>query len=135
MGHHIDGTAFFGKTYDDALTLLVEVRDYLESNESAKTAQLPPATRLGLTCLTMRLTAQLTDIMAWLLVQKAVQSGEITDAETQDADMQLRRWLNMRPENSELPIPEGLQSLISRSQVLFERVERLESMMIEKQEV
>lgn len=135
MGHQIDSTAFFGKTYDDALTLLVEVRDYLESNESARTAQLPPATRLGLTCLTMRLTAQLTDIMAWLLVQKAVQAGEISDKESQGADMQLRRWLSVQPESSELPIPSGLQSLIERSQILFERVERLETMMMDKQEV
>lgn len=132
MKTHIDSTAFFGKTYDDALTLLVEVRDYLESNESARTAHLPPATRLSLTCLTMRLTAQLTDIMAWLLVQKAVQAGEISDEESQNADMQLRRWLSVKTENSELPIPSGLLSLIQRSQILFERVERLESMMFDK---
>lgn len=133
MGNRIEGTAFFGKTYDDALSLLVEVRDYLESNESAKTNQLPPATRLGLTCLTMRLTAQLTDIMAWLLVQKAVQAGEITSEESHDSHNHLRRWLNVNPESRDLPIPTRLQSLIERSQILFERVERLESMMISNQ--
>lgn len=128
MGNKIQGTAFFGKTYDDALKLLVEVRDYLESYQPSQAKQLEPSVRLALTCLTMRLTAQLTDIMAWLLVQKAVHTGEMTEDEGKDGKNQLRRWIDFSPDQAKFPIPMKLKALIDRSQTLFERVERLEVM-------
>lgn len=129
MGNQLSGTAFFAKTYDDALGLLVEVRDYLEAYQPIQAQQMEPAVRLALTCLTMRLTAQLTDIMAWLLVQKAVHNGEMSIDEGRDNKNQLKKWLDYSPTISEeLPIPPQLDSLLLRSRNLFERVERLETM-------
>ena len=128
MGSKIHATAFFGKTYDDALKLLVEVRDYLESYQPNQSKQIEPSVRLALTCLSMRLTAQLTDIMAWLLVQKAVHTGEMSEDEGKDGRNQLRRWIDFNPEQTKFEIPIRLKTLIDRSQVLFERVERLEVM-------
>lgn len=132
MGSKIYATAFFGKTYDDALKLLVEVRDYLEAYQPNQAKQTEPAIRLALTCLTMRLTAQLTDIMAWLLVQKAVHTGEMHSDEGKEGRNSLRRWIDFDPEQTKLPIPGKLKSLLDRSQTLFERVERLEVMINQK---
>jgi regulator of CtrA degradation len=134
MSNQLSGTAFFAKTYDDALGLLVEVRDYLEAYQPIQEQQMEPSVRLALTCLTMRLTAQLTDIMAWLLVQKAVHTGEMSDEEGMKNQNQLKKWLDYDPTiSAELPIPPQLDSLLLRSRNLFDRVERLDVMIQQKQ--
>ena len=74
-------TAFFGRTYDETMTLLVEARNYVIAGELRHLPVTRPTDRLILCCETMRLTARLTHVMAWLLAQKAVHAGEITLAE------------------------------------------------------
>src|SRR5690348_14894757 len=74
----VQATAFFGRTYGEAMSLLLEARDYLTYAEPVDRAQLAPLDQLRVCCETMRLTARLTEIMAWLLAQRAVHAGEIT---------------------------------------------------------
>ncbi len=74
-------TAFFNKTYDEALGLTHEARSFIDSLDQARLAEVPDATRLIYARESMRLTARLTQVMAWLLYQKAVHAGEIDRAE------------------------------------------------------
>ncbi len=74
-------TAFFGKTYDETLGLLVEVRDYVADGELRDRAALAPAVGARLSCEALRVTARLTQLMAWLLAQKAVHAGELSNEE------------------------------------------------------
>ncbi len=73
--------AFIDKAYQEASDLLVEARDYVAGRPSEPAEQvLAPADRLRLTQALSRVTRRLTEVMAWLLVQKAVAAGEITAA-------------------------------------------------------
>ncbi len=120
-------TPFFSKIYDETFELLVQARDYLAGKESALTVHYEPAERLYLTTLTMRLTAQLTDVMAWLLVQKAVQNNEMTKEEAAKEKHRLLRWSgNKVVFSGEVIVPLELELLIYESQKIYERVSRLE---------
>src|SRR5258707_15621078 len=71
-------TRFFGKTYDETMSLLVASRDYLANAQPADATGLKPIDRLRVNCEAMRLTTRLTQVMAWLLAQRAVFEGEMS---------------------------------------------------------
>ena len=123
-------TAFFGKTYGEAMSLLVEARNYLAYLEPVDRAGLVPMQRLRLCCETMRLTARLTQIMAWLLAQRAVHEGEITQDEAL-ADPHALADLDVCMEEADLAgseLPDRLVRLLDRSRHLYVRVARLDGM-------
>src|SRR5258708_25802876 len=71
-------TQFFGKTYGEAMSLLVEARDYLAHREPIDRGGLAVQDRLRCCSETMRLTSRLTQVMAWLLAQRAGYEGGIS---------------------------------------------------------
>src|SRR3546814_11761976 len=71
-------TAFFNKTYDEALTRIIEARNYIAFQEAGDVSGLGPDARLLASQETMRITSRMTQIIAWMLCQRAVQSGEMT---------------------------------------------------------
>ncbi len=121
-------TSFFGKTYGEAMTLLVETRNYLAYLEPLDRETLAPIDRLRLCCETMRLTARLTQIMAWLLAQRAVHAGEMTHDEAL-ADPRTLADFEVCMDDSDVDIgrlPPRLLRLLDRSQHLYVRVARLD---------
>ena len=128
LGSAVVETAFFGKTYGEAMSLLVEARNYLTYLEPLDRAGLGPLDRLRLCCETMRLTARLTQIMAWLLAQRAVHAGEITHDEAL-ADPHTLAELEVCMSDSDIDealLPPRLVRLLDRSQHLYVRVARLD---------
>lgn len=128
MGARIAETAFFGKTYGEAMTLLVEARNYVAYLEPTDRARLEQIDRLRLCCETMRLTARLTQIMAWLLAQRAVHAGEMTCNEAL-ADPQTLADIDVCMRGGDFDVtvlPPRLLRLLDRSQHLYVRVARLD---------
>jgi regulator of CtrA degradation len=123
-------TAFFGKTYGEAMGLLVEARDYLAYREPIDRQTLLPLTRLRLCCETMRLTARLTQILAWLLAQRAVHAGEMTQQDALGDHLALAAVnICMDGEEAEATdLPDRLISLLDRSRRLYVRVARLDDL-------
>ncbi len=124
-------TAFFSRTYDEALALTVEARDYFDHAAPAESREIGPATGLDFCRESSRLTTQLTQVMAWLLAQRAVHNGEMTLDEARSEGYRLSaadRCLTVADaKNADLP--PGLSSLLRRSTRLFRRVAQLDSMM------
>ncbi len=124
------GTAFFSKTYDEAMALTVEARDYFARLAPDETRDLGPATGLDYCRESMRLTTQLTQVMAWLLAQRAVHAGEMTLREARSEAYVLsgvERCLEDDRAGRGV-LPPGLRSLLRRSTQLFRRVAQLDSM-------
>lgn len=118
--------AFFGKTYDEALGLLIAARDYVAVSERSSKARLEAGERLRLCCETMRMTARLTQIMAWLMAQRAVHAGEMTQDELvqkQEPLSEIR--ICMEPGQVE-GLPNPLVGLLQRSHHLYLRIARLD---------
>ncbi len=123
-------TAFFSKTYTEAMDLLVEARDYLAHREPIDRETLMPLQRLHFCCETMRLTARLTQIMAWLLAQRAVFAGEISQHDAlADHGALAEVEICMGDEaGSAVAMPQRLVSLLDRSHRLYLRVARLDEL-------
>lgn len=122
--------AFFNKTYGDAVDLLVEARNYVAFRKSSDSRDLDMEARLLVSQETLRITSRLTQVMAWLLSQRAVQHGEMTPEEALSDAFAISgesvcaddRWT--RDER----LPEAVRSLLERSLNLYNRVRRLEDM-------
>ncbi|HEX3498825.1 MAG TPA: DUF1465 family protein [Stellaceae bacterium] len=124
-------TAFFAKTYDETLGLLVEVRDYVAEGEQRDRAALAPVVGAKLSCEALRVTARLTQVMAWLLAQKAIQAGELSTAEVVERNDRLTDiavCMDEEPEDEIVGLPARFRELLERSHRLYIRVARLDEM-------
>jgi regulator of CtrA degradation len=119
---------FFGKTYGEAMSLLIEARDYLTHREPIDRSALVAEDRLRVCSETMRLTSRLTQVMAWLLAQRAVYEGEISQDRALEGHGALAGVeICMRDEGTE-NLPQRLASLLDRSRRLYIRVARLDEL-------
>lgn len=121
---------FIDKAYDETMSLLVEARNYVAFQEGVDQRSLGPSQRLQVSYESMRVTSRLTQVMAWMLAQKAVYAGEMTQARAVGEEFALSGGDICSdpsgPDNAELPT--GLRSLLERSHSLYMRVSRLEDM-------
>ena len=120
-------TAFFNKTYDETLSLLTEMRDYVAYCEERDRAQLAPLDSARLCCASLRATARLTQIMAWLLSQKAVHAGEMSTSDLVASNDPLAE-IAVCMEGESAGLPQRFRDLIERSHRLYIRVARLDDM-------
>jgi regulator of CtrA degradation len=124
-------TAFFNKTYDETMGLLTEMRDYVARGEARDRAGLTVADNARLCCATLRATARLTQIMAWLLAQKAVHAGEMSNRELVERNGPLTEIAICMDGENEAEIgtlPDYFRDLLDRSHRLYVRVARLDDM-------
>lgn len=123
-------TAFFTRTFDEALALTGEARDYLEQYGEEDLRQLPDDVGVHFSVETTRLTARLTNIMAWLLVQRAAHEGEIGYDELRRDEWRLGGVdVCTAPAGVDVErLPPLLGDLLRRSENLFRRIARLDEM-------
>src|SRR3546814_2463165 len=81
-------------------------------------------------CSSDLLTSRLVQVMAWLLVQKAVHAGEIEDTDVDDPKRRLGgHEICAEPGPWDVSgLPKGLRGLLDRSLALYNRVARLDEM-------
>lgn len=123
-------TAFFVKTYDEAMSLLIEARNYVAFRMTADMQDSDPEARLLVSQETMRMTCRLTQIMAWMLCQRAVHAGEMTLERAFSDEFAIGgeavclddRWTD------DPRLPPAVRSLLDRTHRLYVRVRRLDEM-------
>lgn len=128
MSEPTHATEFFGKTYGEAMSLLVEARDYLTHREPLDRGALVMEDRLRFCSEAMRLTSRLTQIMAWLMAQRAVYEGEIPPERALDGHDPLAALEICMREDATDQLPQRLSSLLQRSRRLYIRVARLDEL-------
>lgn len=123
---------FFRGTYDEAYDLLVEARNYVEHAVPALRFAAEPPDPVSVTKETMRLTSRLTQIMAWLMAQRAMHEGEIEEEEfgedryrLEGQSVCLKRTIDEMDD-----LPRGLKDLMDRSYRLYTRIQRLDDQFI-----
>ena len=125
-------TALFTRTYDEALDLIVETRNYMVHMRPSIRRPRGSGENLRLSCEALRVTSRLTQVMAWLMLQRAVHDGEISVHEACAQQNRLSGQSvclddSMREDHE---IPPGLRSLLYRSLHLYQRIARLEEMVV-----
>ncbi len=123
-------TVVITRTYDEAMSLLVEARNYLRFRQS-DVFRVPPVERLKLTREAFRVTSRLTQVMAWLLLRRAVIEGEIPDEDARRPERRLAGHDVCLGNADDLGdwLPSGMEGLLDRSRALYERIDRLDRML------
>ena len=123
--------AYFNNTFVEAMALARDARDYLVRHEGKDHKTLSPTARLAACCESMRVTTRIAQIIAWLLVQKAIHAGEIAREEAAEARYRLggqRVCAATAPFAGEA-VPDRLAELLDRSHRLYMRVARLDALL------
>ena len=123
--------AYFDNTLGEAMALAREAREYLTYQESTEASKMSARLRLSASCEAMRMTARLTQVVAWLLVQKAVHAGELTRAQAAQPRFRLggQEVCQATQPVADEPLPDHLIDLLERSLRLYQRVARLDAML------
>jgi regulator of CtrA degradation len=111
--------------YTEALLLADEARAYFDETGRNEREQLEPFARVGFACESLKVTTRIMHIVAWLLTQKAVESGEISSS---DGKRPERRLGKAQDSDAEVvaKLPPAAQRLIAASADLYSRVKRLD---------
>lgn len=112
--------------YTEAMVLADEARAYFDEVGRDERDTLDAMTRVVFSCESLKVTTRLMHVIAWLLTQRAVDAGEIPAGDALDPS----RRLGAAPETDGASfdaLPVAARGLISASQDLYRRVERIDS--------
>jgi regulator of CtrA degradation len=116
--------------YTEAMLLADEARSYFDDAGRDDRASLEPFARVGFACESLKVTTRIMHIVAWLLTQRAIESGEIPNREGRRPE----RRLGQAQDSDRAVVdqlPEAARHLINSSADLYARVKRLDEGTVE----
>ena len=117
--------------YSEAMLLADEARAYFDEQSREERAELPPFVRVGFACESLKVTTRIMHIVAWLLTQRAVESGEIKGAEGRRPERRLGHANDSDPLVVD-QLPETARKLVGTSTDLYARIKRLDEGQMEE---
>lgn len=111
--------------YTEAMLLADEARSYFDEAGRDERGTLEPFARVGFACESLKVTTRIMHIVAWLLTQRAVESGEIPERDGRRPERRLGHAQDSDPAIVE-KLPESARKLIGASADLYARVKRLD---------
>jgi len=111
--------------YTEAMLLADEARSYFDDAGRDERAMLEPFARVGFACESLKVTTRIMHIVAWLLTQRAIESGEIPGAAGRRPERKLGHAQDSDPTVIE-GLPPAAQRLVNSSIDLYARVKRLD---------
>ena len=122
---------FIDRLYKETLQLLNEARSYIHFAETSN-EKLESKARLRVSYETLRITARLSQVMTWLLTEKAVANGEIPENQARGEGFAIYGGDFCADDASEEDLallPAGLIDMLQRTKSLYNRALRLEEML------
>ena len=130
LGPRIVASGGFTLLYKDGMGLIEEVAAYLDGDGRAESRGLPREASFVYATESMRLTTRLMQLASWLLLQRAVNEGELTPENARTEKSKVR--FSATPENRGGPgyaeLPERLRTYIANGDRLFERVQQFDKL-------
>lgn len=111
--------------YTEAMLLADEARSYFDDAGRDERSTLEPFARVGFACESLKVTTRIMHIVAWLLTQRAIESGEIPSREGHRPERRLGHAQDSDPVVIDT-LPPSAQKLINSSIDLYARVKRLD---------
>ena len=122
FGEKLAGSETFKALFREGMDLIEETASYLDGSGRSESRGLPRHLALTYATESMRLTTRLMQLASWLLLQRAVNEGEMT-LEQANQEKHKVRVQSLTAETGDLAgMPESLLWLIERSLRLQERV-------------
>lgn len=118
---------FLEKTYDETFSLLVFARDYFTAKSALDKSKLSPHDSCVYSLAMSVITTQLTSCLAWLLLCRAVQNGEVGVDVLKNEQYKMPEFdVEINETNSGFsslnPI---VREMLSRSSRIYKRVKRI----------
>ena len=129
FGARLVGSAGFTSLFREGMALVEETAAYLDGDGRAESRNLGRPESIAYATESMRLTTRLMQIASWLLVQRAVNDGEMSADQARDE----KRKVRLSPIASTLSpdiferLPERLRDIVERAGRLQERVQILDA--------
>ncbi len=111
--------------YTEAMLLADEARSYFDDAGQKDREPLDPFTRVAFACESLKVTTRIMHIVAWLLTQRAIESGEIGIRDGRRPERRLGHAQETDPQIVER-LPGAAQRLIGASADLYARIKRLD---------
>src|SRR5882757_6008276 len=111
--------------YTEAMLLADEARSYFDDLGRNDRTSLEPFARVGFACESLKVTTRIMHIVAWLLTQRAIESGEIPLNDGRRPERRLGHAQDSDPAVVD-QLPESAQRLIRASADLYARIKRID---------
>jgi len=136
IAHHLANSDNFQNLFQEGMSLVEETAMYLDGEGREEAKQLPRPASLAYATESMRLTTRLMQLASWLLLQRAVNEGEMSreQAGSEKNKVRLDKLSSATGGPSWDELPHTLRDLIERSTRLQERVVHLDKMLYRKGE-
>ncbi len=128
FGEKFARSSQFDAIFREGMQLVEKTAEYLDGAGREQAKGLRPPVSVVYATESMRLTTRLLDLATWLLVQRSLKDGDITEEEAlaKRENVKLRPF--GRPDHIKCfqDLPEGLQDLIIASFALSDRITQLD---------
>jgi regulator of CtrA degradation len=119
----------FERTFQEGMELVEETAAYLDGPGRQESKSLSRTAALGYASESMRLTTRLMQVASWLLVQRAVREGDMAPTAACEDRYRLAGEDLAASGAEDEGMPNGLVTLLERSERLYERVRHLDRRM------
>src|ERR1700726_922706 len=111
-------SAMFDRTFDEGMSLVEETARYLDGRGRTESRELPRKAALIYAGESMRVTTRLMQTASWLLIQRAVQEGDMSseDAASDRYRLGAREICMGKREDGVDSLPQKLIELLERSE-------------------
>jgi regulator of CtrA degradation len=121
----------FERTFEEGMELVEETAAYLDGSGRQDSKLLSRTGALAYASESMRLTTRLMQVASWLLVQRAVREGDMkpVDACADRYRLNAQTPPDGEPAEGAAELPNGLVTLLDRSERLYDRILHLDRRM------
>jgi regulator of CtrA degradation len=126
----------FKVLFSDGMKLVEETASYLDGEGRAHANALSRMGALAYASESMRLTTRLMQMTSWLLLQRAVNEGELTQEEAvvEHRKVRLKPQDSVRSDEMISLLPDTLQDLLNRSLNMQNRILKLDAVLMGEEE-
>ena len=124
------GSEQFERTFKEGMGLVEETANYLDGDGRLNSRVLDRTGAIAYATESMRLTTRLMQMASWLLLQRAIATGELTgeDVSREKHRINLAEIGRGHSLKGGEQLPDGLNALVERSLHLLERIRKLDTM-------
>jgi regulator of CtrA degradation len=130
LGPRIVASGGFTLLYKEGMGLIEDVAAYLDGEGRVESRNLVREASFVYATESMRLTTRLMQLASWLLLQRAVNEGEITseNARTEKEKVKFSATPEQRGGPGYAALPERLKTYIAQGDRLFDRVQQFDKL-------
>lgn len=134
FGEKLADSKAFLALFKEGMALVEEVAGYLDGQGREDVQNLPRVNAISYASESMRLTTRLMQLASWLLLQRALNEGEMSEkqATLEKGKVRLETLGVKTPEHILAELPQSLQDFVLKAQRLQERVLHLETLLSDK---